>query len=116
MAGLVPVQDLGYVAMAIQIQQESGGNLVESLSKLSTVIRGRFRMFRKVRALTAEGRFSAWFLSVFPVALIFIVQLIKPDYYTQVMDIPVFPYLVAATLILLIINVVAMRMITNLKV
>ena len=116
MADRVPVQDLGYVAMAIQIQQESGGNLVESLAKLTAVIRGRFRMFRKVKALTAEGRFSALFLSGFPFALILIVQLIKPDYYTQVMDIPVFPYLVAATIILLTINVIAMRIITNLKV
>jgi tight adherence protein B len=116
MAERVPLQDLGYLSMAIQIQQESGGNLVESLSKLSTVIRGRFRMFRKVKALTAEGRFSAWFLSIFPFALIFIIQLIKPDYYTQVMNLPVFPYLVGVTLILLTINVIAMRIITKLKV
>jgi tight adherence protein B len=116
MAERVPLQDLGYVRMAIQIQQESGGNLVESLAKLSTVIRGRFRMFRKVKALTAEGRFSAWFLSVFPFVLIFVIQLIKRDYYTQVMNLPVFPYLVALTLVLLIINVFAMRVITKLKV
>jgi tight adherence protein B len=116
MADRVPLQDLGYLSMAIQIQQESGGNLVESLSKLSAVIRGRFRMFRKVKALTAEGRFSAWFLSIFPFVLIFVIQLIKPDYYTQVMNIPAFPYLVGVTLILLTINVFAMRIITNLKV
>jgi len=116
MADRVPLQDLGYVSMAIQIQQESGGNLVESLAKLSAVIRGRFRMFRKVKALTAEGRFSAWFLSAFPFALILIVQMIKPDYYTQVMDVPVFPYLVVATVILLSINVIAMRIITKIKV
>jgi tight adherence protein B len=112
----VPVADLGYLSMAVQIQQESGGNLVESLSKLSQVIRERFRMFRKVKALTAEGRFSAWFLSIFPLVLVFGIQLIKPDYYTQVMDVPIFPQLVAATIILLMINVVAMRVITNIKV
>jgi tight adherence protein B len=116
MADRVPLQDLGYVSMAIQIQQESGGNLVESLAKLSTVIRGRFRMFRKVKALTAEGRFSAWCLSLFPFALIFIIQLIKPDYYTQVMNLPVFPYLAGITIVLLTINVIAMRMITKIKV
>jgi tight adherence protein B len=112
----VPVADLGYLSMAVQIQQESGGNLVESLAKLSTVIRERFRMFRKVKALTAEGRFSAWFLSIFPLVLVFGIQLVKPDYYTQVMDVPIFPQLVAATVILLMINVVAMRVITNIKV
>jgi len=116
MAERVPLEDLGYLRMAIQIQQESGGNLVESLAKLSSVIRGRFRMFRKVNALTAEGRFSAWFLSLFPFVLVFIIQLIRPDYYTQVMNAPVFPYLVVATLILLAINVIAMRIITKIKV
>src|SRR5262245_18977916 len=98
MADRIKLQDLGYFAMAIQIQQESGGNLVESLSKLSAVIRGRFRMFRKVKALTAEGRFSAWFLSLFPLVLIFVIQLIKPDYYTQVMGLPIFPTLVVITI------------------
>ncbi len=112
----IPVADLGYFAMAVQIQQESGGNLVESLSKLSHVIRERFRMFRKVRALTAEGRFSAWFLSVFPLVVILGIQFVKPDYYTQVMDVSIFPQLVATTVILLGINVVAMRVITNIKV
>jgi tight adherence protein B len=116
MAERVPLPDLGYLTMAIQIQQESGGNLVESLAKLSTVIRERFRMFRKVKALTAEGRFSAWFLSVFPFFLVFAITFIKPDYYTQVMDIPVFNQLVMVTIVLLIINVIAMRIITSLKV
>jgi tight adherence protein B len=112
----VPLPDLGYLTMAIQIQQESGGNLVESLAKLSAVIRERFRMFRKVRALTAEGRFSAWFLSAFPVVLIFLIQMIKPDYYTQVMNLPIFYTLVYATVLLLLVNVIAMRMITSIKV
>jgi tight adherence protein B len=73
-------------------------------------------MFRKVKALTAEGRFSAWFLSIFPLTLVFAIQAIKPDYYTQVMNVSIFPQLVAATVILLGINVVAMRIITNIKV
>lgn len=116
MARRVPVQDLGYLAMAIQIQQEAGGNLVESLSQLSTVIRDRFRMFRKVKALTAEGRFSAWFLSAFPFVMVFAVQLIRPDYYTQVMDMPIFWPLVGVTFLLLCVNVIAMRVITTIKV
>src|SRR5262252_10435807 len=116
MAERVRLQDLGYFSMAVQIQQEAGGNLVESLSKLSAVIRSRFRMFRKVKSLTAEGRFSAWFLSIFPFALIPIIQFIKPDHYTQVMDLAIFPYLVAITIFLLGVNIVAMRIITNIKV
>jgi len=108
--------DLSYVAMAVQIQQESGGNLVESLSKLADVVRDRFRMFRKVKAITAEGRFSAWMLSLFPIGLIAAIQAVKPDYYTQVMDYPYFPYLVGVVVVMLILNVIAMRVLTTLEV
>jgi len=108
--------DLKYISMAVQIQQESGGNLVESLAKLSTVIRDRFRMFRKVKAITAEGRFSAWLLSFFPLGIALVLQLIRPDYYTQVSDYVYFPYLVILVGILLIVNLIAMRVLTTLKV
>jgi tight adherence protein B len=108
--------DLGYVAIAVQIQQETGGNLAESLAKLGNVIRERFRMFRKVRAITAEGRFSAWMLSLFPLAIAGAITLVKPNYYSQVADFQYFPHLVALVVILLVINVVAMRILTTLKV
>jgi tight adherence protein B len=116
MAERMPAPDLGYLTMAVQIQQESGGNLIEALAKLGAVIRERFRMFRKVKAITAEGRFSAWFLSLFPVVLVGGIQLVKADFYTQVMDYAYFPHLVVATVILLLINVIAMRVITSIKV
>jgi len=73
-------------------------------------------MFRKIKALTAEGRFSAWFLSIFPFAIAVVITLIKPDYFTQVMDFGIFWDLVGATVFLLAVNVVAMRTITNIKV
>lgn len=112
----VPVEDLSYLSVAVQIQSETGGNLSEILGGLSVVIRERFRMFRKVRAITAEGRFSAWFLAGFPVVLIFAIQMVKPDYYTQIADFPLFPHLVVATVFLLLMNVIAMRIIVNIKV
>ena len=112
----VAAPDLAYLAMAVQIQQESGGNLAESLSKLSTVIRDRARMFRKVTALTAEGRFSAWALSFFPLGIAGMIQLIQPDYFTRVADFVYFPHLIVLAVIMLILNVVAMRVLTTLKV
>lgn len=112
----VPVRDLGYLVVAVQIQNESGGNLVESLAKLSTVIRERFRMFRKAKAITAEGRISAWLLSIFPFVIGGLVLLVKPDYYSQVEDYPYFTGLVVITIILLIVNIFAMRILTTLKI
>ena len=116
MQARVPVTDLSYLVVAVQIQEESGGNLVESLGKLSTVIRDRFRMFRKARAITAEGRISAWLLSIFPFVIGCGVLIVKPDYYSQVMDYPHFTGLAVTTAILLVVNIFAMRFLTDLKI
>lgn len=112
----VPVPDLGYLVVVVQIQEESGGNLVESLGKLAGVIRERFRMFRKAHAITAEGRISAWLLSLFPFVIAGLVMLAKPDYYSQVADYPMFHTLVVITVILLAVNIAAMRVLTRLDV
>jgi tight adherence protein B len=112
----VPATDLAYFSMAVQIQMESGGNLVESLQKLANVIRDRYRMFRKAHAITAEGRFSAWALSLFPFVIAFALQLVRPDYYTQVANEPWFPYIVVVVVIMLIVNIIMMRVLTTIKV
>jgi tight adherence protein B len=112
----VPLADLGYLIAAFQIQEEAGGNLVESLAKLAGVIRERFRMFKKVNAITAEGRMSAWLLSVFPVVVGFLITLVKPDYFSHVADFPSFPYLVIITAVMLLLNIVVMMSITKIKV
>jgi len=116
MAERVPLPDLGYLIAAVQIHEEAGGNLVESLSKLAGVIRERFRMFRKVKAITAEGRFSAWLLSFFPLISGVGVWLVKPDYFSNVADYPYFDYLVVATLVMLVVNIVVMLAITKIRV
>ena len=116
MSERMPVVDLGYLVVAVQIQQETGGNLVESLSKLSAIIRERFRMFRKVKAMTAEGRFSAWLLSIFPFAIGGGIELVRPGYFAQVADYPYFPHLVVLTFVLLVMNIFVMRFLTTIKV
>ena len=89
---------------------------MEILAGLSTVIRGRFQLFRKVRALTVEGRFSAWFLSIFPVVMIFAMNWLQPGYYEKVSDFAYFTHLVLLTFAMLIINVIAVRMMVKLEV
>lgn len=112
----LPLQDLRYFTVAVHIQSESGGNLSEVLSGLAKVIRDRFRMMRKVKAITTEGRMSAWFLTLFPFAIVGFIQLVKPDYYTQVMDYAYFPHLAVVVALLLLVNFVAMKIITTIKV
>lgn len=112
----VSTPSLRFFVVAVQIQNESGGNLAEILEGLSSIIRGRFRLSRKVKALTAEGRFSAWFLSGFPIVMAIVMNSINPGYYMKVADFPHFTFLVAIVAIMLIVNVIAMRIITKLEV
>ncbi len=112
----INLSDVRFFAVAVQIHHEAGGNLAEILSGLSAIIRGRFHLFRKVKALTVEGRFSAWFLSLFPVVMIFIMAGMQPGYYDKASDFAYFPHAVVVTFFLLILNVIAMKMITKLEV
>jgi tight adherence protein B len=77
-------EDLPLFVTAVAIQASTGGKLSEILQNLSTVIRLRFKMRRKVRALAAEGRFSAILLSGVPVALFLVLRLIAPDFYSSI--------------------------------
>lgn len=116
LAERIPVPDLKFFAIAINIQATSGGNLAEVLDGLSRVIRSRFKLFRKVKAITAEARWSGWFLSVFPIVALLLVQVVQPDYYDSVSDHPLFLPGAIATFVLLVINILFMRALVNIKV
>jgi tight adherence protein B len=76
--------DLPLFVTAVAIQGSTGGNLGEILGNLSGVIRDRFKMRRKIRALAAEGRASAMILSALPIALFIVIQFITPEFYAAV--------------------------------
>jgi tight adherence protein B len=80
----VGTDDLPLFVTAIAIQGSTGGNLGEILENLSAVIRQRFKMRRKIRALAAEGRASALILSSLPVLMFIIIQLFVPSFYAKV--------------------------------
>ena len=76
--------DLPLFVTAIAIQGSTGGNLGEILQNLSGVIRQRFKMRRKVKALASEGRASAMILSSLPILMFIVVQIAAPDFYGSV--------------------------------
>ena len=78
--------DLPLFVTAVAIQGSTGGNLGEILQNLSTVIRERFKMRRKIRALAAEGRASALILSSLPIMMFLVIQLVAPDFYAGIWD------------------------------
>jgi tight adherence protein B len=76
--------DLPLFVTAVAIQGSTGGNLGEILENLSSVIRDRFKMRRKIRALAAEGRASAMILSSLPIGMFLMVQMLVPNFYGAV--------------------------------
>ena len=116
MAERMDMQDLRFLAVAVTIQQQSGGNLAEILDGLSKVIRARFKLFRRVKAITAEAKWSGMFLSVFPLLALVGINVIQPNYYDEVKETAVF---IPACLVVagfLVVNVFVMRTLVNIKV
>ncbi len=73
--------DLPLFVTSVAIQTQAGGNLTEILENLGDVIRQRAKMRRKIRALSAEGRFSAIVLTSVPVLVFLGVNWASPDYF-----------------------------------
>lgn len=101
---------------AVLVQRETGGNLAETLERITTVIRGRFKLHRRVRTLSAEGRLSAWILALVPLVLFVVIRLTTPDYLTILVRHPMGPNLIAAAVALALVGVVWIRSIIRIQV
>ncbi|MEL6167195.1 MAG: type II secretion system F family protein [Pseudomonadota bacterium] len=116
MAERLDMQDLRFLAVAVTIQQTSGGNLAEILHGLAQVIRARFKLFRRVKAITAEAKWSGMFLSVFPLVALIGINVVEPNYYD---DVKGTQYFIPACLVVagfLVANIFVMRALVNIKV
>jgi len=82
--------DAHFFAVSVGVQFETGGNLVEILSGLAKVIRGRITLAKRVHALASEGRASAYVLSALPVFLVVGLLVLHPSYYTSKFSDPIF--------------------------
>jgi tight adherence protein B len=76
----MPISEVKFLAIVIGIQQQAGGNLSEALGNLSGVLRDRFRMEMKVKALSAEAKSSAGVLGSLPPGVMFMTYASSPDY------------------------------------
>jgi tight adherence protein B len=116
MAERLDMQDMRFLSVAVTIQQQSGGNLAEILAGLSKVIRARFRLFRRVKAITAEAKWSGKFLSAFPVLALIAINVMDPNYYDEVKDHWLYIPGCIAVGVFLGMNLIVMKILTNIKV
>ena len=112
----VPSVSLHTLITAVLIQQESGGALAEILEKVAYVIRCRFRLQRKLKTLSAEGRMSAWVLTLLPFSLAGMLMVVAPDYLPVLLTDSMGQKIIASGVGMLCLGVLWIKIIINVKV
>lgn len=116
LASRVNSMDMRYFALAVLIQNETGGNLSNLMLDLSKLIRERLKLRRTVKVLTAEGRLSGWILGSLPFLFAGIMMLINPAYISYFWKDPESVPVLKVMAALLIVGVIWIRQIINIRV
>jgi tight adherence protein B len=80
LAKRVPSLDVHFFVSAVLLQKRTGGNLAEILDKLAYVIRERFKLRGRIRAISAHGRMTGIALSCIPIGVAVLMFYTNPDY------------------------------------
>jgi len=105
-------EDLLYLTMSLKVQTQTGGNLAEILSRLARLLRERAMLRLKVKAISAEGRMSAVFLTAMPFVIFGAISLLRPDYFWGVRNHPaIMPALIIGATLLTVANIIIYRMV-----
>jgi tight adherence protein B len=81
MAVRVGAEEINLLAISLTVQRGAGGNLAEILANLADMVRRRTMLKAKIKAISAEGRMTSWFMLLFPFGLYGMLKLLRPDYF-----------------------------------
>jgi tight adherence protein B len=84
----IDLPEFKYLVITMSIQRETGGNLAETLSNLSDLLRKRRQMKLKIKAMSSEARASAWIIGSLPFLMFGILTVLNPDYMATLLDDP----------------------------
>ena len=116
LAARVPSTDLRYFVIAVLIQRETGGNLAELLDSISRIIRERIKLLGQVRVLSAEGKLSAWILSLLPFGAAAMIHLTNPQFLEMLFVDPGGRKMLAGALVMMACGILVMRNIIRIRV
>jgi tight adherence protein B len=112
----VPSIDVHFFVSAVLLQKRTGGNLAEILDKLAYVIRERFKLRGRIRAVSAHGRMTATSLSCIPIAVAVLMFYTNPDYVKFFFTDEVGNIMLGAGVFLQIVGYLVMKKIVNIEV
>ena len=111
----MPLAEVRFLTIVIAIQQQAGGNLSEALGNLATVLRDRFRLRMKVKALSAEAKASAVVLASLPPVVMFMVYGASPDYIMPLFSTRTGNLMLLGSAAWMLIGILVMRKMINFK-
>jgi tight adherence protein B len=116
LAKRVPSLDVHFFVSAVLLQKRTGGNLAEILDKLAYVIRERFKLRGRIRAVSAHGRMTATSLSCIPIAVAVLMFYTNPDYVKFFFTDDVGQIMASVAIALQLVGYVVMKKIVNIEV
>jgi tight adherence protein B len=116
LAARVPSLDVHFFVSAVLLQKRTGGNLAEILDKLAYVIRERFKLRGRIRAVSAHGKMTATALSIIPIAVGVLMFFTNPDYVKFFFYDDVGNIMLGAAVVLQLIGYGVMKKIVNIEV
>jgi tight adherence protein B len=111
----MPLAEVRFLTIVISIQQQAGGNLSEALGNLSGVLRDRFHLQMKVKALSAEAKASAMVLASLPPGVMSMVYMTSPEYITPLFTTLPGKFMLAVGACWMMTGVLIMRKMINFK-
>lgn len=105
-----------WTSMAIRIQREVGGNLAETLRTTAATLREREALAGQVRALSAEGRLSAWILIALPIGMFLYMLMVNYDYVSLLWQRPIGILMLLFGAVAMVIGVFWMRQVVRVEV
>lgn len=115
MADRIDSEDMRFVLMSVAIQREVGGSLAELFQTVSDTVRERQNFRRKVRALTAMGRMSAYLLLALPFFVAIGISLSSPGYMSPLIHTTIGRVLIVAMLVMMTLGALALKKIVSVK-
>ncbi len=112
----VPLLDVHFFVSAVLLQKRTGGNLAEILDKLAYVIRERFKLRGKIRAISAHGRMTGMALSSIPVGVAVLMFFVNPDYVRFFFTEEVGNIMIGAAILLQILGYAVIKKIVSIEV
>ncbi len=112
----IPLTEVQMFATAIAIQTQTGSSLSEVLQNLSTVIRSRFQLKRKIKALSSEAKASAMIIGALPLFVMGGLYLVNREYIMILFEEPTGNTLLMAAAFWMAIGVLIMRQMINFRV